>query len=97
MFDGKLYIHTGKNKRVAKQIAVNPKAEICAYDGVTWVRIACTLLEDNNAEARDSMFVAYPFLPKMPAVAEGNSGLFYLKDATATFSTLRGDTKTVKF
>lgn len=29
--DGKLYIQTGKVKSVSKQIAANPKVEICAF------------------------------------------------------------------
>ena len=33
MFEGKLYIQTGKGKSVAKQIAVNPKVELCAIKG----------------------------------------------------------------
>ncbi|MDR2843328.1 MAG: pyridoxamine 5'-phosphate oxidase family protein, partial [Candidatus Symbiothrix sp.] len=40
IFDGKLYIQTGKKKDVAKQIAQNPKIEICAFDGAgQWIRI----------------------------------------------------------
>ena len=35
LFEGKLYIQTGKVKPVSKQLAANPKAEICAFkDGV---------------------------------------------------------------
>ena len=30
LFEGKLYIQTGKGKSVAKQIASNPKVELCA-------------------------------------------------------------------
>ena len=30
IFEDKLYIQTGKGKSVAKQIAANPKVEICA-------------------------------------------------------------------
>ena len=33
MFEGKLYIQTGKGKSVAKQIAANPKVELCAMKG----------------------------------------------------------------
>ena len=31
VFEGKLYIQTGKIKNVFKQIQVNPKVEVCAF------------------------------------------------------------------
>ena len=31
IFEGKLYIQTGKSKAVSKQIHANPKEEICAF------------------------------------------------------------------
>ena len=33
IFEGRLYIHTGKVKDVAKQLEKNGKAEICCFDG----------------------------------------------------------------
>ena len=36
IFEGKLYIQTGKVKPVSKQIAENPKAELCAFKDGTW-------------------------------------------------------------
>ena len=34
-----------------KQIAANPKAELCAFKGMT-LRIECKLIEDNRPETR---------------------------------------------
>ena len=51
IFEGKLYIQTGKGKAVAKQIAANPKVEICAMKGDEWIRVATTLVEDDRVEA----------------------------------------------
>ena len=61
-FEGRLYIQTGKKKDVGRQIAANPKVEICAFDGKTWLRVACVLVEDNRADAQRSMLDAYPFV-----------------------------------
>ena len=49
VYDGKLYIQTGKVKPVSKQLAINPKAEICAFDGSTgvWLRVAGELINGN--------------------------------------------------
>jgi uncharacterized pyridoxamine 5'-phosphate oxidase family protein len=97
LFDGKLWIQTGKKKDFAKQVAANPKVELSAFDGTTWIRVAATLVEDNRTEAQESMLTAYPSLRDMYAVNDGNSVVFYLKDATATFYTFSGEPTTVKF
>ena len=97
LFEGRLYIQTGKKKDVGKQIAANPKVEICAFDGKTWLRVACTLVEDNRAEAQQSMLDAYPSIRGMYAVNDGNNVVYYLKDATATFYTFGGEPEVVRF
>ena len=97
LFEGRLYIQTGKKKDVYKQLIINPKAEISAFDGETWIRIAATLVEDNRTVTQESMLAVYPSLRKMYAVNDGNSVVFYLKDAVATFYTFGGEPKVVRF
>jgi len=97
LFEGKLYIQSGKSKEVARQIKVNPKVELSAFDGETWVRIAATLVEDNRAEAQESLLAAYPQLRNRYAVNDGNNIVYYLKDATATFYAFSGEPKEVRF
>ena len=97
LFDGKLYLQTGKKKNVAKQIAANPKVELCAMDGDKWLRVSATLVEDGRLEAQKSMLDAYPDLKKMYQAGDGNTVVFYLKDATAVFSSFSAAAKTVKF
>ena len=58
IFEGKLYIQTGRKKDVAKQLAANPKAEICAFKNGTWIRVAGELVDDNRVEAKKSMLDA---------------------------------------
>ena len=84
IFDGKLYIQTGKVKDVSKQLHANPKAEICAFKGGEWIRVAGELVEDDRVEARQSMLGAYPSLQKTYAADDGNTEVFYFKNATAT-------------
>ena len=97
LFEGKLYIQTGKVKPVAKQLAANPKAEICAFKGNAWLRIACELIEDDRVEARKSMLDAYPHLRGMYSENDGNTVVYYMKNATATFSAFGGAPETVTF
>ena len=86
IFEGKLYIQTGKVKDVSKQLKANPKAEICAFKDGEWIRIAGELIEDDRVEARQSMLDAYPSLQKMYAADDGNTQVFYFRNATATIS-----------
>lgn len=83
---GKLYIQTGHIKSVAKQIATNPKVAICAYDGKEWLRITATLVEDPRVEIKKAMLDAYPNLRSMYNENDGNTAVYYLKDAKATIS-----------
>ena len=65
IFKGKLYIQTGKKKDVSRQLHANPKAELCAFKGGEWIRVAGELAEDDRIEARQSILDAYPELKKM--------------------------------
>lgn len=86
IFEGKLYIQTGHVKNVAKQIAENPKVEICAFDGkATWLRISATLVEDNRVEPKKSMLDAYPSLKSMYDANDSNTAVYYLTKAKAKF------------
>ncbi len=97
IFEGRLYIQTGKVKPVSRQLAANPKAEICAFHQGTWVRIAGELIEDDRVEARKSMLDAYPNLRKMYDENDGNTQVLYFKNATATFSSFTAAPEVVKF
>ena len=96
-FEGKLYIQTGKVKDVAKQIEKNPKVEISAFKDGAWIRVAGELVEDDRREARDSMLDAYPDLKKMYSADDGNTVVYYFKDATATISSFTAAPEVIKF
>ena len=96
-FEGKLYIQTGKVKDVSTQIHANPKVEICAYKNGEWLRIAGELVEDDRREAKQSMLDAYPSLQKMYSADDGNTEVFYFKNATATFYSFTHEKESVNF
>lgn len=97
IFEGKLYIQTGKVKDVSKQLLANPKAEICAFKNGEWIRVAGELMEDDRVEARQSLLDAYPSLQKMYAADDGNTQVFYFKDATATISSFTHEPEVIRF
>ena len=80
VFEGKLYIQTGKVKDVSKQLHQNPKAEICAFKNGEWLRVSGKLIEDDRNEARQSMLDAYPSLQKMYKADDGNTEVFYFEN-----------------
>ena len=96
-FEGKLYIQTGKVKDVSKQLHANPKFEICAFMKGEWLRVAGELVEDDRIEARQSLLDAYPSLQGMYKADDGNTEVFYIKNATATFSSFTHEPETVTF
>lgn len=97
LFEGKLYIQTGKVKNVSKQIAINPKIEICAFNGKQWIRVEATAVNDDRIEAKQHMLDAYPMLQAMYKADDGNTQVLYLKDATATISSFTEAPKVIKF
>ena len=97
IFEGKLYIQTGRKKDVAKQLAANPKAEICAFKNGTWIRVAGELVDDNRVEAKKSMLDAYPSLRAMYDPEDENTEVLYFKNAKATFSSFTAAPETVGF
>ncbi len=97
IFEGKFYIQTGKIKEVSKQLLTNPKAEICAFKDGEWLRLAGTFIEDDRLEAKQSMLDAFPSLQRMYAADDGNTQVFYIKDATATFSSFTHEPEVVYF
>jgi uncharacterized pyridoxamine 5'-phosphate oxidase family protein len=97
IFDGKLYIQTGKRKSVSKQMMKNPKIEICAMNGGQWIRIQAIAVEDNRVEAKQSMLDAYPNLKSMYSATDDNTQVLYLKDAVATINSFGGEPKVINF
>ncbi len=96
IFEDKLYIQTGKAKPVSKQIAANPKVEICACKNGIWLRVSGELVEDDRVEARKAMLDAYPNLRGMYDENDDNTQVLYLKNAKATFSSFTAAPETVE-
>ena len=84
IFEGKLYIQTGKSKKVSKQIQANPKVEISGTLDWRWIRVSWELVRDERVEAKKSMFDRYPELRGMYDENDHNTEVLYFKNATAT-------------
>ena len=97
VFEGKLYIQTGKKKDVSKQIHLNPKIEICAFKDGVWLRVAAKAAADDRIEAQQHMLDAYPSLQGMYKAGDGNTEVFCLTEGVATFSSFTAAPETVTF
>ena len=97
IFEGRLYIQTGKVKPVSRQIQANPKVELCAFAGGKWLRVAGTLVRDDRVEAKAHMLDNYPQLKAMYSAEDDNTEVLYFTDAVATFSSFTEAPKTIRF
>lgn len=97
IFEGKLYIQTGKSKNVYKQLIANPKAEICAFNDGKWIRIVCELIPDDRVSAKKDMLDKNESLRSMYNENDDNTIVFYMRNATATISSFTSDPETFTF
>ena len=97
IFEGKLYIQTGKKKDVSKQIQKNPKVEICAFKDGKWIRIAGKLVRDDRYEAKVDMLEKNPSLKRMYSADDDNTEVLYFENAEAIISSFSEEPKIIKF
>ena len=97
LYDGKLYIQTGRKKDVARQIAANPKVELCAFKDGVWLRLSGTLVADERVEAKRSMLDGYPELRGMYDEHDDNTLVLYFTHATAHFDSFTAPSEVVAF
>ncbi len=65
VYEGKLYIQTGKVKPVSQQMKTNPHVEICAMNNGKWLRIAAETVNDDRVEVKEKMLEDYPKLKNL--------------------------------
>ena len=82
----RLYIQTGKVKPVSRQLHENPKAEICAFQDGKWIRVTGELVCDESREVKKAMLDAYPNLRAMYDEDDGNTEVWYFRNASAVMS-----------
>ena len=97
LFEDKLYIQTGKVKPVANQMKDNPKVEISAMAEGKWIRIEAIAVLDERIEAQEHMLDNYPNLKAMYQPGDGNTEVYYLKDATAQICSFTEAPVVIKF
>ena len=97
IYEGHLYIQTGKVKNVSKQIEKNPNVEICAFKDGRWIRISGNLIRDDRVEAKKYMLDQNPELRNMYDENDDNTEVLYFEKATATIYSFTAEPKVIEF
>lgn len=97
IYNGRLYIQTGKVKNVSKQIAANPKVELCAFKGGKWLRLAGILENDDDRDAKLAMLEKLPSLKGMYSADDDNMQMLYFKCGKATISSFTAAPEEIEF
>ena len=97
IFEGKLYIQTGKVKNVSKQMQINPNVEICGFIDGKWIRLEGKVIRDDRIEAKESMLDVNPELKSMYSADDDNTEVLYFENAKATFYSFTEAPKVVEF
>lgn len=97
IFEGHLYIQTGKSKEVSKQIEKNPNVELCAFKDGRWIRVAGKLIRDDRIEAKKDMLDKNPDLRRMYDENDDNTEVLYFESGVATISSFTEPPKTIEF
>lgn len=97
LFNDKLYIQTGKVKKVSAQMKANPNVELCGMLGDKWIRVTAQAVLDENISAQEHMLDSYPELKAMYQPGDGNTEVFYLENGTAEICSFTEPAKVISF
>ena len=96
IFEDKLYIQTGRKKPVAHQMKANPKVELSGMAEGKWIRITAEAVLDERIAPQEHMLAAYPSLQAMYQPGDGNTEVYWLKNAPAQICSFTEPTKTIQ-
>ena len=97
LYEDRLYIQTGKSKDVANQLKQNPKIEISAMLEGRWIRLEAEAILDDNIEAQIHMLDNYPNLKAMYTPGDGNTEVYYLRNASAAICSFTDEPEVYQF
>ena len=97
LFNGRLYIQTGKRKPVADQLKANPNIELSAMLNGRWIRLSAEAVLDENLDAQTHMLDSYPSLKAMYAPGDGNTEVYWLRNVTATICSFTAEPEVYQF
>ena len=97
IFENHLYIQTGKNKDVYKQIMKNPFVSICAFKDGRWIRISGKLIPDDRIEAKKDMLDKNPDLRRMYNELDDKTIVLFFESGKAIISSFTESPRVIEF
>jgi len=97
IYEDKLYIQTGKKKKVSQEIAENPKVEISAFKDGKWLRLAGELVNDDRVEVKKAMLDDYPELRHMYDENDDNTQVLFFRSGEGSILSFTEPPKTYNF
>ena len=97
IFENHLYIQTGKNKDVFKQIEKNPNVEISGFVDGKWIRVEGKLVLDDRIEAKKDMLDKNPDLRGMYNENDSNTAVLYFESGKAVISSFTEAPREIEF
>lgn len=96
-FEGKLCFCTNNQKDVYKQLKANPNFEVCTTSKTgEWLRLKGKAVFNTSKQSKQAALDAAPFLRNMYSVDDSIFETFYIQNAEATFSDMKGTSRTIK-
>ncbi len=95
-WNGKPAFCTGNKKDMCRQLAANPKVEICAYHDSKAIRICGKAVFVTSPESQAKALEVMPALGKIYSVGDGIFEIFCLEDVKACFSDMLGNKQEIE-
>lgn len=97
LYEGRIYFQTGLKKEIARQLLANPKLELSGMHEGRWIRVAAEAVLDERIEPQEHMLENYPELRAMYTPGDGNTAVFWLKNAVAQICSFTEPPKEIRF
>ena len=97
IIENKLYLLTGKEKNVYKQLKKNNNMEVVASKGEDWIRISGELVEDDRKEIKKEMLDRNPHLRVAYNEDDDHTAIFYFNNCEAVVNSFTAPPRTIKF
>ena len=98
IYNGRLYLMSGKSKDVFKQLVANPNFELSATkaNGAEWIRVSGKLVNDDDVVMKQYILDQNPELKRLYQ-ADDNMAAMYITDGEARFFSFSEPERRVKF
>ncbi|WP_330659710.1 pyridoxamine 5'-phosphate oxidase family protein [Caproiciproducens faecalis] len=97
-YEGKLCFCTNNRKNVYRQMQANPNVEICTTNKKNeWLRLRGKAVFCTSKESKEAALKAAPYLSGMYQADDDLFEIFAVEEAEATFSNMKGESRTVRF